>query len=151
MDEDEPGAADRPRTQRTRRGVLRSAAALGGAAALAGLVSACRDGGTGAEGGGQSVRGSVEAAQVPVGGGVVLAEPPVVVTQPTAGEFHAFSAICTHQGCPVSRVERGGILCPCHSSFFDPATGGVLGGPAPEPLPELQVTVEGGTVVFSSS
>jgi Rieske Fe-S protein len=27
------------------------------------------------------------------------------VTQPEAGDFKAFTAVCTHQGCLVDRVE----------------------------------------------
>ncbi len=45
----------------------------------------------------------------------------------------AVSAICTHLGCTVGRVEWG-YQCPCHGSKFD-AAGRVLRGPAPKPLP----------------
>ena len=48
-------------------------------------------------------------ADVPVGGGVILADNGVVVTQPTAGEFKAFGSICTHQGCPVTAISKGRI------------------------------------------
>jgi nitrite reductase/ring-hydroxylating ferredoxin subunit len=46
-------------------------------------------------------------ADVPEGGGTVFKEQKVVVTQPKEGEFKAFSAVCTHQGCLVSKVEPG--------------------------------------------
>ena len=36
--------------------------------------------------------------QVPSGGGVILSSEPVVLTRTPAGEVHAFSAVCTHQG-----------------------------------------------------
>ncbi|MFB7293483.1 Rieske (2Fe-2S) protein, partial [Actinacidiphila glaucinigra] len=58
----------------------------------------------------------VKAADVPVGGGTVIADKKVVVTQPTAGEFKAFSAVCTHEGCLVNTVSDGTINCPCHGS-----------------------------------
>ena len=45
-------------------------------------------------------------ADIPVGGGKVFDALKVVITQPTAGDFKAFSAICTHQGCTVNGVSR---------------------------------------------
>jgi Rieske Fe-S protein len=83
---------------------------------------------------------------VPVGAGRVFADAQVVVTQPTRGEFHAFSAICTHQGCAVTEIKDGTITCPCHGSMFDLADGSVVRGPAQEPLPRVQVSVEGTSV-----
>lgn len=85
-------------------------------------------------------------ADVPVGGGVVLADEDVVVTQPTEGEFKAFSAVCTHSQCLVTGVTAT-IDCPCHGSRFDLTTGDVVAGPAPSPLPAVAVSVEGGEVV----
>ena len=57
-------------------------------------------------------------SEVPVGGGVILEDADYVVTQPTKGEFKAFSKICTHQGCPVAEVTGGNINCKCHGSQF---------------------------------
>jgi Rieske Fe-S protein len=63
------------------------------------------------------------------------------------GDFVAYSAICTHQGCTVA-YKNGNLACPCHGSVFDPANGAaVIAGPAPSPLPEIPVKVEGGEVV----
>ena len=95
--------------------------------------------------------GSVLAAvaDVPVGGGVVLVERDVVVTQPVSGTFKAFSATCTHQGCAVSEVANGTINCPCHGSRFAVADGSVTAGPATTPLPEKTVAVRGDAVVLS--
>ena len=47
---------------------------------------------------------AIAKADIPVGGGKVFDALKVVVTQPTAGDYKAFSAICTHQGCTVSGV-----------------------------------------------
>ncbi|MFE6460842.1 Rieske (2Fe-2S) protein [Streptomyces cinereoruber] len=85
-------------------------------------------------------------SEIPVGGGAVFAEEKVVVTQPTAGEFKAFSAVCTHQGCLVNKVADGTIDCPCHGSKFRVADGSVVTGPATRPLPAEQIIVSGETI-----
>jgi Rieske Fe-S protein len=89
------------------------------------------------------------ASSIPVGGGTVFADKDVVVTQPTAGEYKAFSATCTHQGCKVKSVADGVIVCPCHGSKFAIADGSVASGPAKSPLPEKSVTEEGGSIVLT--
>ena len=66
---------------------------------------------------------------------------PAVVVQPTPGKFAAFSAVCTHLGCIVKWVpEKGEFLCPCHAGRFS-TEGAVLGGPPPQPLESLPVTL----------
>ena len=70
--------------------------------------------------------------EVPVGGGIVLTGQKIVIVQPTAGKFRAWSAICKHEGELVGSVESNVITCPCHGSQFDSATGDVVGGPAPD-------------------
>jgi Rieske Fe-S protein len=88
---------------------------------------------------------AVAISEVAVGGGVVVDEK-YVVTQPEDGEFKAFSAICTHQGCPVGSVEDGMIVCPCHNSHYDISSGEPVSGPAPEPLTAVQFTQSGDTI-----
>jgi Rieske Fe-S protein len=88
-------------------------------------------------------------SSIPVGGGTVFADKDVVVTQPTAGDFKAFSATCTHQGCKVKSVADGVIVCPCHGSKFAIADGAVTAGPAKSPLPEKSVSVEGDSIVLA--
>ncbi|MFC9947711.1 Rieske (2Fe-2S) protein [Streptomyces pratensis] len=88
-------------------------------------------------------------ADIPEGGGVVFADKGVVVTQPTAGTFKAFSSKCTHQGCAVKGIADGVINCPCHNSTFDAATGEATGGPATQPLPEKEIRVEGGSITLA--
>ena len=103
--------------------------------------------GGGAGTGSGSAGGKLAAtADVPVGGGVVLADAQLVITQPKAGTFKAFSAICTHQGCTVAAVENGTINCPCHGSEFAIADGAVVAGPAPKPLPAKSIKVSGGSI-----
>ncbi|MEU1627981.1 Rieske (2Fe-2S) protein [Streptomyces sp. NPDC020096] len=85
-------------------------------------------------------------SDIPQGGGKVFPDKQVVVTQPTAGTFKAFSTICTHQGCPVNQVQNGTINCPCHGSKFHIADGSVANGPATQPLAPAKISVEGGSV-----
>jgi Rieske Fe-S protein len=88
-------------------------------------------------------------SDIPVGGGKVYGKLGVVVTQPEAGTFKAFSATCTHQGCQVSRVSDEAIQCMCHFSKYSISDGAVEGGPAPEPLPAVDITVADGQVTIA--
>ena len=91
---------------------------------------------------------TVAISEVTVGGGLVVDEK-YVVTQPKDGEFKAFSAICTHQGCPVGSVEDGVIVCPCHNSHFDITSGDPVSGPAQEPLPAVEFVTSGDSIVIT--
>ncbi|WP_032391695.1 Rieske (2Fe-2S) protein [Rhodococcoides fascians] len=88
------------------------------------------------------------AADIAVGGGVIYNAQEVVVTQPTSGAYKAFSSVCTHQGCAISSIEDGAMICPCHNSKFSLTDGSVLQGPATEALPEKTVTVSGGEITL---
>jgi nitrite reductase/ring-hydroxylating ferredoxin subunit len=131
-----------------RRSVLRGACAVCVGVAGVGVLAACGggSGGSGSSGDGGSGGGGstdIKASDIPVGGGKVFDGPKVVVTQPTAGEFKAFSAVCTHQGFLVGNVQGGTINCLHHGSMYNMTTGAVVGGPAPKPLPAKTVTVNG--------
>jgi Rieske Fe-S protein len=86
-------------------------------------------------------------AQVPEGGGKIISGKNVVITQPAAGSFKAFTAVCTHQGCIVSTVAGGTIDCPCHGSKFSIKDGSVVNGPAASPLAAVAITVQGTSIV----
>jgi len=86
-------------------------------------------------------------SQVPVGGGKILSDQKVVLTQPAAGTFKGFSAVCTHQRCIVDAVSGGTIDCPCHGSRFSISDGSVVTGPAASPLPPVSIKVEGTSIV----
>jgi nitrite reductase/ring-hydroxylating ferredoxin subunit len=72
----------------------------------------------------------------------------VLVTRPAEGTVLAFDAECPHQGCSVRSTDDG-LVCPCHASAFDPATGDVLQGPATSPLTAIAVEVRGDDVVLA--
>ena len=102
-----------------RRGVLLGAGALGAGAVIAACSSSTKteptaseattsEASAGAESTSTKPAGTqIDASTVPVGGGRVLEDVKIVVTQPTAGQFHAFSAVCTHKGCTVNKVADG--------------------------------------------
>lgn len=145
-------------TETTGTAIPRRAAVAGaGALAVAGVagVAACGNGGGGSgggTGGDAPETGTVlgKASDVQVGGGAVFEDAEVVVTQPSEGEFQGFSAVCTHQGCIVDKVEGGTINCACHGSKFNVADGSVAQGPASSPLPKQQVKVNSaGEIVVS--
>jgi nitrite reductase/ring-hydroxylating ferredoxin subunit len=98
--------------------------------------------------GGGTVLGPV--SDVPVGGGKVFTDAKVVVTQPTAGQYKGFSAVCTHQGNIVGSVQDGQIVCPFHNSHFKITDGSVTSGPAQSPLPAVNVAVQGTNIVQSA-
>ena len=86
-------------------------------------------------------------SDVPVGGGKILTDKKIVITQPHAGTFDAFTAVCTHQGCIVTRVSGGTINCPCHGSKFSIANGSVVNGPASSPLAPVSIKVQGTSII----
>ncbi|MDG4860700.1 Rieske (2Fe-2S) protein [Streptomyces sp. T-3] len=85
-------------------------------------------------------------SDIEVGGGKVFEDKKLVVTQPTEGDFKAFSAVCTHAGCTVKDVSGGTINCTCHGSKYRVADASVAAGPAPRPLPPQQITVSGDSI-----
>ncbi|MFF1279060.1 Rieske (2Fe-2S) protein [Streptomyces marokkonensis] len=129
----------------TRRTVL---LATGAAALAAGCGSDDGDGASPDTPGPDASGGKelASAADVPVGGGTVLKDDRIVVTQPEEGDFRAFSAICTHQNCVVADVSDGSINCTCHGSRFRITDGSVERGPATRPLPGERITVEGNSI-----
>lgn len=139
-----------------RRGVLKAAGVVG-IAVGAGALAACSSppvpsdttGGGSSGGGGAGAGSATPTSDIPVGGGTVFPDTKIVVTQPTAGTFKAFDAICPHQGCTVASVEGGQIICPCHQSHFDAATGDRVSGPAPTGLTPKKITVTGGSFTVS--
>jgi Rieske Fe-S protein len=159
----------------SRRRFIRLGTALGVGAASASVLAACGGGsgsgssGNGGSGGGGSgggggggSNGGGGSKKAKAQGGKAIAQTsevapdsavtfeesgsPAVLVHLDSGDFVAYSAVCTHQGCTVA-YQNGQLACPCHGSVFDPANGAeVVAGPAPRPLPEVPVEVRGGEV-----
>ena len=119
---------------------------LAGAPAGAPAYGPPTSAGTGSAGGGAS-SALATTSEIPVGGGKVLTAQRIVITQPQAGTFHAFTAICTHQGCIVNTVSGGTINCPCHGSKYSIVNGSVVNGPAPLPLAAVSIKVQGTSII----
>ncbi|MCP2355195.1 Rieske Fe-S protein [Nonomuraea thailandensis] len=119
-----------------------------GVAACGLALTACGSGGAQAK---PNLKGKVLAktAEVPVGGGKLIDDLRVVVTQPTQGVYKAFSSSCTHKGCKVSTPKDNVIRCACHGSEFAADTGQATKGPATAPLVSFQVKVEGDGIVVA--
>jgi rieske iron-sulfur protein len=69
----------------------------------------------------------------------------------------AYSAICTHAGCPVTDWVKGEgdgktvLKCPCHNSEYDPrASAQVVFGPAPRRLAALPLAISGDSLTVAA-
>jgi Rieske Fe-S protein len=129
------------------------------------LVAACSDGGAGgssgssdtpAQGDGSTAGGTAQGlaalADVPDGGGVIVDNPDgggKLLLVRDGQEVTAYNAACTHKGTIVSAPQGGVATCPSHGSRFDTKTGAVTKGPATQPLPTVDVKVEGDQVVLA--
>ncbi|MEN3583513.1 Rieske (2Fe-2S) protein [Streptomyces sp. ZYX-F-203] len=128
----------------SRRTVLRGAAAVPVAGAV---VAACSPG--------ERSDPTPPAAPVDLGGekdvgpgeSRLYRDERVVVSRSAEGSLRAYSAVCTHGGCPMTKLEGAELTCFCHGSRFDATTGEVLRKPATVALPELPVRVERGRIV----
>jgi Rieske Fe-S protein len=130
----------------SRQTFIRLGAAAGLAVAGVAGSAAC----SGSDGGKKVAQGQVIAKEADLAPGSAVAftdagtGKPAVLVHLKNGEFVAYSAECTHQGCTVSYRAKGKgyLACPCHGSVFDPVSRGeVVSGPAEEPLPRLRIEV----------
>ncbi|MFC8141905.1 Rieske (2Fe-2S) protein [Streptomyces paradoxus] len=145
----------------------RTVVAAVGAAGLTVALTACgsddkasdpsteQGGGATNEGGGSSAGAGAGGAalakttDIPEGSGKIFKDEKVVVSQPAAGDYKAFSTICTHQNCPMVDLKEDIISCACHGSQFSVLDGSVKKGPAVKPLEAKQVTVNGDSITLA--
>ncbi|GHE68127.1 Rieske (2Fe-2S) protein [Streptomyces capitiformicae] len=129
-----------------RRTVMTAAGAAGLAVALTACGSSDDSSSSSASGGGSEL---AKTSDIPEGGGKIFESEGVVVTQPEAGTYKAFSATCTHKGCAVKSIADGVINCPCHNSKFSITDGSVKSGPATKPLPAKEISVSGESITLA--
>jgi Rieske Fe-S protein len=145
------GNGDRP-DDFSRRVLLRTAGAGAAVAAVAVAAAACGNSSNNpANPANAAANGAVtvSTSRIPLNGGEIIASAQIVITQPAAGTYKAFSAICTHQGCTVAAVAHNVIQCPCHGSLFSASDGSVIQGPAQAPLAAKNITVSNGQITAS--
>jgi nitrite reductase/ring-hydroxylating ferredoxin subunit len=145
-----------PQSVASRRAVVGGFVGLGIGVPLLAACGSDSDGGSGSSSdgagssGGTTASGSIgKATEVPVGEAKIYTAEKVVVSQPTEGDFKAFSTICTHQQCPITKLEGDEIECTCHGSRFKASDGSVVNGPASKPLAALKVAVKNGEITVS--
>lgn len=132
-----------------RREVLVRAGLVTMGVAAAGVLAACGGSDTPSDGGAAASGGALaQVSDIPVGGALSAKDAdgkPIILLQPEAGTVVALSAVCTHQSCTVA-PDGDELVCPCHGSVYD-LTGANVSGPAPSPLPEVDVHVSNGAVL----
>jgi Rieske Fe-S protein len=102
----------------------------------------------------ESAENSVVAAklsEVPPNSGKIFkfGNKPGILVHTAAGEFKAFSAVCTHLECIVQyRDDTKQIWCACHNGQYN-LSGKNVGGPPPRPLEEYKVNTRGDDVVVT--
>lgn len=76
---------------------------------------------------------------------------PGLLVRTPAGEYKAFSAVCTHLDCIVQyRPDMRLIWCACHNGQYN-LSGKNIAGPPPRPLEEYVVNIRGEEIVVSKA
>jgi Rieske Fe-S protein len=142
-----------------RRTVLRNTAIGVAVAGIGVTAAACSSSNSVAQGSGAQTAAAAAptgpttlttTANVKEGSGYIDQTSKTVVTQPTAGTYKAFTAVCTHQQCIVGSVTNNVIQCPCHGSQYSASTGEVIQGPATQALAPKTIKVSGDNIVLEA-
>lgn len=91
------------------------------------------------------------ASALPIGSATTFNYPnehsPCLLIRTGESTFVAYSQLCTHLSCAVvPKVSEGLLHCPCHEGYFDLATGRVVAGPPPRPLPKVELEIVDGSL-----
>lgn len=84
---------------------------------------------------------TIDAKDVPVGSAVIVGN--FIITQPTSGVYHAYSATCPHQGAKISQVNGDTVTCTNHNSVFSITDGAPVSGPSRAGLMEAKLKTDG--------
>ena len=145
-------AAATSATDSSARVFSRRATLITGAVASGALLASCAEGDSNVTAPEGTVEvGSASAVGVGKAARLTHGSTTVIVSQPSSGEYKAFSTVCTHQGCQVQVQDSNRIVCPCHGSEFAVADGSVVHGPAESPLASYPVQEKGGKLFVSGT
>jgi nitrite reductase/ring-hydroxylating ferredoxin subunit len=138
----------------SRRGVIASAVGVSAVAALAACTPEVTNLGSTPEPAAPTTGGPVvvcKITDIAIGSGKKfdVVGIPILITQPRAGEFRGFSAVCTHAGYVMNNVANSEIKCDNHGALYSADDGSVISGPAPTALGKVEVTVDGDDVLVS--
>lgn len=86
---------------------------------------------------------TVGLSDVPIGSAIIVDA--VIIAQPTAGEYKAYSTVCPHANNPISVIEGTTAKCTKHNSVFSLVDGSVLSGPARKGMIPFETTIDSGT------
>ncbi len=84
---------------------------------------------------------TIDAKDVPVGSAIIVGN--FIITQPTSGVYHAYSATCPHQGAKISQVNGDTVTCTNHNSVFSITDGAPVSGPSRAGLKEAKLKTDG--------
>ncbi|WP_086561596.1 Rieske (2Fe-2S) protein [Streptomyces africanus] len=143
-----------PKSGPSRRAIVAAVGAAGLTVGLTACGSEDKASDASTEQGGAANEGAGGAAlaktsDIPEGSGKIFKDEKVVVSQPTAGDYKAFSTICTHRDCPMVDLKDDIISCTCHGSKFSVLDGSVKHGPAVEPLEAKKISVNGDSITLA--
>lgn len=96
---------------------------------------------------------AIELESLPVGSAVqmIVGSQQLLIFRESQDLVHAYSAVCTHQGCIVGASENDPtepFICPCHASRFDKTSGEAIAGPAQLPLTRHTTDIANGWVLI---
>ena len=75
---------------------------------------------------------------------------PIIINRDEGDRYHVVSAVCTHEGCIIRKLDAGSrtMVCPCHFSAFE-IDGVLRKGPAGSPLATFPYQRVGSVLMIS--